>query len=908
MNVFDENILTISRNIVNNISLLTEDSKGFSAQNILKELRDLVEAIDQRIYSDVKPGIDLNDYDEIPKAINYVASRGDLKFLSKFHDFLQASVSHYTPDEDSSIRLMLKYYEWLIRIREYVKFVFGLEILENLEDYPLYQDESLLEYYQKISEVLDNANYKITKPSQRFYIQKSKPFFVKGKRGKIYYELTVVSADDYSGKFNRFTVFSNKEIPVYYAIKLDFLEASIDIIERDMPIRIVNSFKVAIRPIELTDISGIMCEPAPSSGTKEYYALMDFLTETGMSLVDIIDLGDTYYAQVKEKILKQVKSDRFFNLLDKCRKISRNKEAGYNIVRYLLLKLRHKIMFHQYDSKPNNWISYLCLKNECIPFDKMPYDASLSEHNPSLYDLYSCINSNGREHEILSRTIRHSTEQNIKLFSLIEDLKEKDKVDELSQKFNSLLRESHKPKRSLNIDRKHIFINGYVDNTVHIINNLTSRKGTGLKGYSNSIESWMDNNPSVDSAEKKEYLKRMFSQFDIALIYGAAGTGKTTLIKHLSSYFANESKLFLANTNPAKENLRRQIKVSNCEFSTIASSKSLVDRQAYDIVFIDECSTVDNRAMRDLLGRLRCRLLVLVGDVYQIQSVKFGNWFSLARYFLPQEVIYELKTPFRSTNNKLIGLWDRVRVCDEKMTEYILRNKYSSNLDNSLFIKAEEDEIILCLNYDGLYGINNINRFLQSDNPSPAVRWDSWIYKVNDPVIFNEYNRFYPILYNNLKGWIRRISKGVASIEFDIEVDMPLTEFEASTAGFELLDCKVKGHSLIRFSVDNYVDDDTGERGRKQVVPFQVAYAISIHKAQGLEYDSVKIIVTNEIEDLITHNIFYTAITRARKRLKIYWTPESQEEILSSIKPISNKHDACILAAKYGLKMLNQVE
>lgn len=114
MNVFDENILTISRNIVNNISLLTEDSKGFFAQNILKELRDLVEAIDQRIYSDVKPGIDLNDYDEIPKAINYVASRGDLKFLSKFHDFLQASVSHYTPDEDSSIRLMLKYYEWLI--------------------------------------------------------------------------------------------------------------------------------------------------------------------------------------------------------------------------------------------------------------------------------------------------------------------------------------------------------------------------------------------------------------------------------------------------------------------------------------------------------------------------------------------------------------------------------------------------------------------------------------------------------------------------------------------------------------------------------------------------------------------------------------------------------------------------
>ena len=908
MNVFNENILTINKNIVNNINLLSEATKGFFAQNILKELRDLVEAIDQRIYSEVKPGIEVNDYDEIPKAISYVASRGDLKFLSKFHDFLQASVSHYTPDEDSSIRLMLKYYEWLIRIREYVKRAFDLEILENLEDYPLYQDESLFEYYQKISEKLDAANYQSTKPNQRFYIQKSRPFFVKGKREKIYYELTVVSADDYSGKFNRFTVFSNKEIPAYYAIKLDFIESSINILEREMPIRMVNSFKVAIRPIELTDIANIMCEPIPSSGTKEYYALMDYLTETGWSLVDIIDLSDLYYNQVKEKVLKQGKSDRFLKLLDRCRKVSKNKETGYNVIRYLLLKLRHKIMQNQYDSRPNNWISYLCLKNECLPFDKMPYDASLVEHNPTLFDLYACINSNGREHEILSRAIRRNTEQNVKLFSHIEELKEKDDVEALASKFNSLLRPTHRPKRSLIIDKKYIYINGYVDNTVSIINNLINRKGTGLKGYSNSIASWIEMNPSVDCPEKKAYLEKMFLQYDVALIYGAAGTGKTTLIKHLSSYFANESKLFLANTNPAKENLRRQIKVANCEFSTIASSKSLIERQEYDIVFVDECSTVDNRAMRRLLEKLRCRLLVLVGDVYQIQSVKFGNWFNLARYFLPKDVIYELKTPYRSTNNKLIGLWNRVRVCDDKMTEYLLRNKYCATMDNSLFVKAEKDEIILCLNYDGLYGINNINRFLQSDNPNVAVYWDSWIYKVDDPVIFNEYNRFYPILYNNLKGWIRKITKGVASIEFEVEVDMPLTEFEANEAGFELLDCAIKGHSLIRFSVDNYVDDDTRERGQKQVVPFQVAYAISIHKAQGLEYDSVKIIVTNEIEELITHNIFYTAITRARKKLKIYWTPESQEEILSTIKPISNKYDACILAGKYGLKMLNQVD
>ena len=172
-------------------------------------------------------------------------------------------------------------------------------------------------------------------------------------------------------------------------------------------------------------------------------------------------------------------------------------------------------------------------------------------------------------------------------------------------------------------------------------------------------------------------------------------------------------------------------------------------------------------------------------------------------------------------------------------------------------------------------------------------------------MIFNEFNRFYPILYNNLKGWIRRIKKEPGIIQFDIEVDMPLTEFSANTAGFELLDCNVPGHSLIRFSVDHYVDDDAREKNDKEVVPFQVAYAISIHKAQGLEYNSVKVVVTNEIEELITHNIFYTAITRARQKLRIYWTPETQHKVLTEMEPLSCKRDAHIISNKYNIPILN---
>lgn len=113
MNEFDRNILIVSENICKNIANITEEDRGFRSQNILNNLRHLVEAVDQRIYSEIET-ITLNKYDDIEKSVSYVASRGNLRFLNRFHYFLQASVSHFIPDEDGATRLMLKYYEWLI--------------------------------------------------------------------------------------------------------------------------------------------------------------------------------------------------------------------------------------------------------------------------------------------------------------------------------------------------------------------------------------------------------------------------------------------------------------------------------------------------------------------------------------------------------------------------------------------------------------------------------------------------------------------------------------------------------------------------------------------------------------------------------------------------------------------------
>ena len=71
------------------------------------------------------------------------------------------------------------------------------------------------------------------------------------------------------------------------------------------------------------------------------------------------------------------------------------------------------------------------------------------------------------------------------------------------------------------------------------------------------------------------------------------------------------------------------------------------------------------------------------------------------------------------------------------------------------------------------------------------------------------------------------------------------------------------------------------EDRKKAIVPFQLAYAVSIHKAQGLEYRSVKVVIPSSNAEKITHGIFYTAITRAKEKLKIYWSSETMQEVVA---------------------------
>lgn len=123
---------------------------------------------------------------------------------------------------------------------------------------------------------------------------------------------------------------------------------------------------------------------------------------------------------------------------------------------------------------------------------------------------------------------------------------------------------------------------------------------------------------------------------------------------------------------------------------------------------------------------------------------------------------------------------------------------------------------------------------------------------------------------------------------------------DAEDYDLELIGESGDRRSIIRFYVHKYESTDFDNDDLSSVVPFQVAYAVLIHKAQGLEYNSVKIVITDEVEEMITHNIFYTAITRAKKQLKIYWTPETEYKVISNMKRKDIKRDLYLLKSRLG--------
>ena len=882
-------------------------SRGAIAQDAVNQFRNLVEHLSMALkFGDSYQGC--NYYQDIKPTLEELKRVKSTHFLWEFHRLLQKVVSHYTPTEDGSQRLLLKYKDYLFLCRDLAIQQLNINILAGLKKLNWNDDPGLKQYYELILEQVESFAVNISAPivKERYYVYSRKPVF---SRGRIFYEYSLAPAMDFTSKFDHVIAFSMERIPTNYSISISVKRSSISALGSSLPVMIVDGWRTSIRPCEINKILKIVGSDTVINGQlNSYKRLMEILTVTGMNLIDLCLLCDEEFKLLISDLDSSENNQGIVELFEKSRSVIYSNKPGTQVLKYLLYRPRNKVIENQLADEPNSKLSNLNLNYGCIPFDTQPYCTSLMGHSPSFNDLVNCIDPDSYENNLLVRAVRKREENDGIVFVSEKDLASFENPDALSNKFNRALYYKHED-RALMHEMVHFFIKSAETDLVKIINNLTKLSKEGIEGYRASTVAKLEALiPPVDDPRKVDIASGMFEKSKVALLYGSAGTGKTTLINIVCDALSTSTKLALANTNPAVDNLKRRVKATNCEFMTIA--KYLRSSQSHDIdlLVIDECSTVSNADMSNILSRGRFKLLLLVGDTYQIEAIRLGSWFDIVRSFLDKHCLFELEQPWRTASDNLKALWNSVRLIKDDISERLVVSDVSRNLDETLFKPVCDDEIILCLNYDGLYGINNINRMLQASNHSRPVLWGLHVYKIGDPILFNESNRFAPVLYNNLKGKISGLALlNNRSLQVEVDVNTPLSAIDVmKVEGLSYVKSFNNGSTRLCFEISEHDEDGNGDSSKTSIVPFQIAYAVSIHKAQGLEYDSVKVIVTKDVEEKISHSIFYTAITRAKSNLAIYWSPETQNAVINGFARADYKKDSNLIANRNNLKLFKE--
>ena len=277
----------------------------------------------------------------------------------------------------------------------------------------------------------------------RFYIQKIKPFFY---NDKIYYEVVFVLANDNLSKTDCSIAFTSIDISSNYAVKFAFVDDSIEILNKSMPIKIIVDWEVSIRPCEFGNFNKLFYNNKIEPTKVEQKNINEYLTRTGINLPSLMEYSDEEYLKIRKKIVPDTKADHFFYTLDVCRDIIKEKKAGSNIIKYLLYKMTNRIIKSQFAEiwvrnyntgmmeyiGRNKFLSQLYIDNRSIAFDNMPFCSGLRGHVPNFWDLVLSLDMNGREHEFLARTIENNAKKRKMLFTPLEKNKKSGKYESMS--------------------------------------------------------------------------------------------------------------------------------------------------------------------------------------------------------------------------------------------------------------------------------------------------------------------------------------------------------------------------------------------------------------------------------------------------------------------------------------------
>lgn len=762
-----EDALNIIEYQCNEISCFIEDLHD-SPQYRDEVSRRIVRDLNDLCYATLILNAYKNGYTNVSEKLAWEVSqlRVDTRYLCNFLRGLKY-INRRIPKEGQAERLMLKYYNYLWEIRRFMRENYNKSILENLEKFPLDLDTVDSEYYEKVAKQIENID--LTKRNvrvSRYYVHKITPFFVNGER---YYEITLQLAGVYSTKYNRVTVYSKMTITTYYSIQIAYTETELELWGIRNNIKVLNDWKVAIDPTCLNKLSKMLMKHTKiNRNYQEYVNLMEFLTETGMNLFELINMRKERFSQIYNRVFGTTNTQDFGDVLIQIRReYSKSScKVGKNTIGYAMLHMRDEILEDLLPNKfyPKRISEKLFVSSRCYPFEKNPMIANLVGTKTSKKDKESIIELLD-DSKVVSLVQPYMTIDNL-ISETGELLFKKSEIgsDAVIENYNTSLDDWERDKGYFIIEKEGLVtIASYYDTTINILKRLLQLTHNVSLDRQEENERFIKNcGIKFDDIDKKIALKHLFVNSNIMLIYGAAGTGKTTLINYISRMFGNARKLYLTKTHTALQNVIRSLdkNIDNCDFEIIDSITRSNSAVIHDIVFIDECSTIDNRTMELLLGKIsNDALIVMSGDIYQIESIDFGNWFFYAKDIVKAKgASIELSSTWRTEKEELKGLWKAVREKSTIVTEMLsMEGPFSENLGENIF-HLDEDEVVLCLNYDGKFGLNNMNQYFQNANTnSKAFSWEEWSYKIGDRIIFTNTRRS-TLLYNNLKGTIINIS------------------------------------------------------------------------------------------------------------------------------------------------------
>ena len=355
------------------------------------------------------------------------------------------------------------------------------------------------------------------------------------------------------------------------------------------------------------------------------------------------------------------------------------------------------------------------------------------------------------------------------------------------------------------------------------------------------------------------------------IITGGPGTGKTTIIKAIVEILkdlydlTSENFALLAPTGRASKRISESVKAPawtihkylkwNKETETFLVDE--YNKSYEDIVIVDEASMIDIFLFSSLLKGLKNNVkLILVGDANQLPSIG------------PGDVLNNLLNNDKF-NKKYLDIIYRVK--EGSYITYLaddIKNKkefkeFSSEYTDFKFIESSDSDIqeylkkicdsvkekgislndfqVLAPMYKGINGIDNLNNLMANIfNPNQDVfQIGDKYYRVNDKVI-QLVNDIDNNIYNGDIGYIQ-------SMEY---VDKKLV-VEINYSG-------------------NIVEYKSGEFDK-----FNLAYAVSIHKSQGSEYDNVVVVLAKSFNRMFYNKLIYTAVTRAKSSLVILGSLDS---------------------------------